>query len=276
MNIKEPLEAFRNVTAFTPTVCTLAGARIPAQCQDTPLEAVLAEAEKQLGSGEKIQKMLIFAPDACGIHLWERFPEKLPEVESVAPLRLPIKVVMPSVTPVCFASMYSGATPEIHGIREYAKPVLTVETIFNTFPEAKLKTAISAVNGCSIDTIFRKRPITYISTESDAESLQFTKQLMSNPAYDIVLNYATNYDHFAHATGPFGDKAIECFFTCIDYFRQCSEWVDTYWGNFNRLLVWCPDHGQHESTPGHGTHGSDMPEDLYVYHFYSIRKANTR
>ena len=274
MNIKEPLDTFRCVTSFTPTVCTLAGARIPAQCQDTPLEAVIAEAEKQLGPGEKVEKMLIFAPDACGIHLWDRFPEKMPEVESLAPLRVPIKVVMPSVTPVCFGSMYSGATPEIHGIREYAKPVLTVETIFNTFPEANLKTGIASVNGCSIDSIFRKRKITYISTTSDEESHQFTKQLMQDPAYSIVLSYVTNYDHFAHATGPFGDEALKWFFTCIDYFRECSEWLDTYWGNYNRLLVWCPDHGQHENSPGHGTHGSDMPEDLYVYHFYSIRKAN--
>ena len=274
MNIKEPLDSFRGITSFTPTVCTLLGARVPAQCQDTPLEAVIAEAEKQLGPGEKVEKMLIFAPDACGIHLWDRFPEKLPEVESVAPLRIPIKVVMPSVTPVCFASMYSGATPEIHGIREYAKPVLTVETIFNTFPEANLKTAIASINGCSIDTIFRKRHITYISTESDAENHQFTRQLMEDPAYDVVLSYAMDYDSFAHAKGPFGDKAVAAFFTCIDYFRECSEWVDRYWGNYNRLLVWSPDHGQHETSPGHGGHGSDMPEDLYVYHFYSIRKRN--
>ena len=276
MKFQEPIETFRCVTSFTPTICTLIGARIPAQCQDTPIDSVIAEAEKVLGKGEKIEKALIFAPDACGIHLWERFPEKMPEVESLAPIRVPIKVVMPSVTPVCFASMYSGATPEVHGIREYAKPVLTVETIFNTFPESGFKTGISAVNGCSIDTIFRKRPITYISTESDAESMQFTKVMMDNPSYNVVLNYATNYDHFAHAVGPFGDLALNSFFTCIDYFRQCSEWVDTVWGDYNRLLVWCPDHGQHETSPGHGGHGSDMPEDMLVYHFYSIRKKGQK
>ena len=57
MNFPEKLEDFRCVTAFTPTVCTLIGARIPAQCEDTPLDAVIAEAEKKL-NGEKVEKML--------------------------------------------------------------------------------------------------------------------------------------------------------------------------------------------------------------------------
>ena len=273
MNFPEKLEDFRCVTAFTPTVCTLIGARIPAQCEDTPLDAVIAEAEKKL-NGEKVEKMLIFAPDACGIHLWERYPEKLAKVEAVAPLRVPTKVVMPSVTPVCFASMYTGATPAIHGIQKYERPILTVETIFNTFPEAKKKTGICAVNQCSIDLIFRKRPVTYCSTRSDAEAVKFSHFLMQDPAFDVVLNYATDYDHIMHATGPFADEAIGALDRNIAAFQQFSAWIDEYWGAYNRLLVWSPDHGAHESSPGRGPPGTDMPEDLLVYHFYSIRAKN--
>ena len=218
--------------------------------------------------------MLIFAPDACGIHLWERYPEKLAKVEAVAPLRVPTKVVMPSVTPVCFASMYTGATPATHGIQKYERPILTVETIFNTFPEAKKKTGICAVNQCSIDLIFRKRPVTYCSTRSDAEAVKFSHFLMQDPAFDVVLNYATDYDHIMHATGPFADDAIAALDRNIAAFQQFSAWIDEYWGAYNRLLVWCPDHGAHESSPGRGAHGTDMPEDLLVYHFYSIRAKN--
>ncbi|MCR4575435.1 MAG: hypothetical protein K5787_16885, partial [Lentisphaeria bacterium] len=70
------------------------------------------------------------------------------------------------------------------------------------------------------------------------------------------------------------DEAIGALDRNIAAFQQFSAWIDEYWGNYNRLLVWCPDHGAHESSPGRGSHGTDMPEDLLVYHFYSIRAKN--
>jgi hypothetical protein len=30
------------------------------------------------------------------------------------------------------------------------------------------------------------------------------------------------------------------------------------------------DHGIHTNDEGHGTHGSDLPEDLNVMHFYGL------
>ena len=117
MNFPEKPDDFRCVTALTPTVCDLCGVRRPAQCADEPIAAVMAAAAKAL-AGQKVEKLLLFAPDAVGIHLWERFPEKLAAVEALAPVRVPTRVVMPSVTPVCFASMFSGALPEVHGIQQ--------------------------------------------------------------------------------------------------------------------------------------------------------------
>ena len=73
---------------------------------------------------------------------------------------------------------------------------------------------------------------------------------------------------------PFADEAIAALDRNIAAFQQFSAWIDEYWGGYNRLLVWCPDHGAHESAPGRGAHGTDMPEDLLVYHFYSIRAKN--
>ena len=62
-------------------------------------------------NGDLVEKVLIFAPDGS-VSTSGKFPEYLAAVEAIAPLRIPIRVVMPSVTPVCFASMFSGALPE--------------------------------------------------------------------------------------------------------------------------------------------------------------------
>ena len=272
MRYPEPDPSFRCVTSLTPTVCDLCGVRRPAQCGDEPIAALVEAAQEQLHGG-KIEKVLIFAPDAVGIHLWEKFPEQLSAVEAIAPWRIPIRVVMPSVTPVCFGSMFSGALPEVHGIREYAKPVLTCETIFNVFPEAGRKTAIAAVNGCSIDTIFRKRPVTYVSTTKDADTLAFSEHLLRQPEYDFLLSYAYDYDHAGHAGGPFSADAIAAFNTDLDSFQKLAALADEVWADHNHLIVFAPDHGQHDTTTGRGSHGLDIPEDMLVYHFYAIRPA---
>jgi len=273
MQYSEKNEDFRCVTSLTPTVCELCGVRTPAQNGDTPIESVIQAAENEL-HGEKIEKMLIFAPDAVGIQLWDKFPEEISKVQSLAPVRVPIRVVMPSVTPVCFASMYSGAMPEVHGIREYAKPVLTCETLFNVFPEAGKNTAICAVNACSIDTIFRRRPITYISTVSDKAAVDFTDSLLKEYDYDFILTYATDYDAVMHHTAPFAPEAITAFKTDIASFQRLVELTDTIWAGYNRLIIWSPDHGSHTAENGHGIHGKDIPEDMLVYHFYRIKAKN--
>ena len=272
MNFPEKLSDFKCVTALTPTICTLANVRIPAQCTEPPLEAVLNEAEKILPAGDKVEKIFLYAPDAVGIHIWERHPEHLKRVQEVAPVRIPVKTVMPSVTPVCFGSMFSGATPDIHGIQKYEKPVLTVETIFNVFPEDNHPTLISSVNNCTIDCIFRRRPITYISNQEDEQVLAYTKLALQNFNYDLVVNYSTGYDKNTHAFGPFSEEALKAFYYNVDSFVSIASWLDTLWKDYNRLLVFCPDHGAHATSDNHGGHGTDMPEDLYIYHFYSIKK----
>lgn len=57
---------------------------------------------------------------------------------------------MPSVTPVCFASMYSGVMPEIHGIMRYEKPVLKIKTVFDALAAAGKRCAIVSTEGDSI------------------------------------------------------------------------------------------------------------------------------
>jgi predicted AlkP superfamily pyrophosphatase or phosphodiesterase len=273
MNFPENESDFLCITSLTPTVCDLCGVRRPAQCGDEPIKVVMDAVNKELNGG-KIEKMLIFAPDAVGIQLWEKFPEEQQKVESLAPIRVPIQSVMPSVTPVNFGSMYSGALPVVHGIQKYEKPVLTCETLFNVFPEAGKKTAICAINGCSIDTIFRKRPVTYISTRSDADALMFTENILNNYDYDFILSYATAYDSVMHHTEPFAPEALTAFKTDVASFQTLVALTDKVWKGYNRLIIWSPDHGSHlNPDTKHGTHGSDMPEDKFVYHFYRVKAA---
>lgn len=78
----------------------------------------------------------MYHPDAVAMWIYEKYRAHFAQLEKRAALRLPMRSVVPPVTPVAFASMYSGLQPAQHGIMKYEKPVLGVETVFDRLPEA--------------------------------------------------------------------------------------------------------------------------------------------
>jgi len=149
---------------LTPTICALTGIPEPPDCGGTAIAPVVDQAVHVTGTDAGIRKVLIFCPDAVGEKHRQLYPDQLARVERLAEFRFLCSSVMPSVTPVCYATIFSGASPEVHGIRKYEKPVLTVQTLFDVFAAAGKHAAIVSVNGCSIDTIFRRRDVDYYST----------------------------------------------------------------------------------------------------------------
>ena len=188
---------------LAPTVSALFGVEPPQSCGGRTIAAVTDHSERLLGETDKMEKILIFCPDAAGEIHRQRFPEKFARVEKLAGFRFLSSTVMPSVTPVCFGTIFSGASPEVHGIREYAKPVLTTDTIFDTLPAAGKNVAIIAINECSIDRIFRQRNVDYYSFRSDEQSFDCAMELIEKNNCDLIVLYMNDYDKLQHRTGCF-------------------------------------------------------------------------
>ena len=258
---------------LTPTVCELFGVRLPKECGATAVPEVVDQAGHLMNGEGKCQKALLYCPDAWGAIQGERFPEERARVEELAGFRVECATVMPSVTPVCFGTIFSGASPEVHGIRKYEKPVLAVETLFDVLAEAGLNVAIVAINNCSIDRIFRQRNIDYYSFRSDALSFAETRRLIAESDYDVIVSYMTGYDAAAHKVGPWGAAAVEQLRLAVEYFRQLVADTETHWRGFNRAVAFLPDHGQHPVDSETGGHGQDIPDDMRVNHYYRIRGA---
>ena len=88
-------------------------------------------------SGEKVDRVFMYNPDAVAQWIYEKYPQLCEELKKKAELEVPLCSVMPSVTPVCFGTMYTGAQPSVHGISAYEKPVITIDTIFDQLIAAK-------------------------------------------------------------------------------------------------------------------------------------------
>ena len=61
-----------------------------------------------------VDRVMIYNPDAIGMWLYQKYTKEFAPVMERTQLAVPVATVMPSVTPVCFGSMYTGAFPEEH------------------------------------------------------------------------------------------------------------------------------------------------------------------
>ena len=143
------------LTGLAGAVARLLGIEPPREA--APALDVVLEAAERAFSGEKADRALLYNPDAVALWLYQRYTPLFAKVMVRTRLAVPLLSVMPSVTPVCFASMYTGAMPEIHGIRAYEKPVLRTDTLFDALIRAGKKPAIVSTEGDSVSKIFLER-----------------------------------------------------------------------------------------------------------------------
>ncbi|MBE6772470.1 MAG: alkaline phosphatase family protein, partial [Ruminococcaceae bacterium] len=125
------------ISSVKASALKLAGIEIPENIEN-PNPVITALAEKKLGS-KSVDRIVIYNPDAVALWIYQKYTEMFTKAALCSDIALPMLSVMPSVTPVCFASMYSGVMPDIHGIKKYEKPVLSVNTIFDSYIKAGKK-----------------------------------------------------------------------------------------------------------------------------------------
>ncbi len=265
--MNEPVE-FSQITNAPAHICQFMGAEKPAHA-DEPDKRFLDYMKLKCSENYK-KRALIYNPDAVGMWLFKKYEELFKPVIDKIEIQLPVKSVYPSKTPVCFASMYSGVNPDIHGIKGYVKPVLTVETIFDTLSKANIRVAIAAVEKSSMSIIFSGRSIDYYIRNDDEAVIMKALELIENDSCDCLIVYNQEYDDTMHRTQPESQESIDALSRHIQAFSRLCEAAGRYWSQYETLVAFLPDHGVHLSDDGKGTHGADIPEDMEIMHFYGV------
>jgi predicted AlkP superfamily pyrophosphatase or phosphodiesterase len=224
---------------------------------------------------EKADRIFMYNPDAIAEWIYRKYPDFVKTATEMADIEIPFATVMPSVTPVCFATMYTGAQPEVHGIRKYEKPVLKVDTFFDAALRAGKKIALLAQNETSMSKIFLERNLDYFVYATVAETNAKAYELILKDEYDFIVIYNKNYDYVMHRFGPESVEALSELKANARTFGMISELIKKHWTNHNTLLGFAMDHGCHAIDGGCGSHGLDMEEDLNICHQYKvIRKGS--
>ena len=255
-----------SLDSVTPTVCALMKIDSPNGSTAKPISEIIETAK-----GRKIDKILLFAPDAIGEWLYQRHKVEFIDVIEEAPIQLLVKSITPSYTPVCYGSMFTGMKPEEHGITKYMKPVLTVETLFDAASKAGRRVALVAVKDCSIDLIFRGRKIDYYTEKYDPEVIDRVFELLESRDYDLIVAYNQEYDDLMHSSTPTHPEALEAFRRHLKTFKSLAHAFNKKYGGVNRAIAFLPDHGTHvDLESGKGSHGTNSPEDMEVRHFWGV------
>jgi predicted AlkP superfamily pyrophosphatase or phosphodiesterase len=252
-----------SLTRFASTVSAIMGIDPPDKA-DKPVEAIVS-----LYKG-KADRVLIYNPDAIAMWLYTRYFDYFAPVIQNTPVVLPFLSVLPTVTPVCFATKYTGVTPDIHGIQSYIKPVVKTDSLFDAFIRSGQKIAIVAVENSSMSKIFAERDMDYYIEASDNQVCEKAKSILGEN-YDLICVYTSEYDAVMHKTGITSALSIAALKNQIAIYRDLIDGVKITNLGRKTLITFSPDHGVHDNEDESvGTHGSDKPEDLNILHFWGL------
>ena len=233
-----------------------------------PVQALCAYVDKAF-AGRKADRIFMYNPDAIGHWIAEKYPHLMRRVLENSELAIPYCAVMPSSTPVCFATMYTGTQPEIHGIQKYEKPVLRIDTWFDALIREGKKPAILAAGpNCSVARIFLERDMDYFFFPNIEQVNAKAAELILEDRYDVIVVYNGNYDSALHDFGPEDVRTLSELRVNDTMFGMFCRMIQTHWKNHDTLIGFAMDHGCHHTENGKGGHGKDLDEDRNIVHHY--------
>jgi acyl-CoA thioester hydrolase len=149
--------------------------------------------------------------DAFGLATWEYARDRCPTVNALATdRRLTIHSVLPAITPVNFATMVTGASPQSHSIRARTER-LELETLFHVFqsegrPTAAVGRALSTV-GILLTPFADFKGVA--ESNEDGEVLDLGLRILRENEPDYFLLQFLAVDSASHRYGPFGPDSAQ-------------------------------------------------------------------
>lgn len=251
-----------SMRAIASTVCMLFGADPPAQAEEPALPEVL----EHLEGSDKLAHIVI---DAFGVATWHCHQRVTHVFNRLAQVRqVELQSVLPAVTPVNFATIASGASPETHQVTKRDDP-LRVDTMFARLKQVGVSTAVCgralSTTGVLLSGLSDVPSVAESNTDKEVLDL-FLDRVREGTHY--ILAQFLDVDSAGHADGPWGMKSHQAVgrtdFRIRSALREAAE--------HGYALLIHADHGQHEVEPEdvhansdhRGTHSGRRQEDVRV------------
>ena len=246
-----------SITAIAPTVSASLGLPRPRDCVEGPIPAI---AEDLAG----VRQVAVLAPDALGLSVWQTWRRQMPFLSSVLGSRsVTLRSVLPPITPVNFASLVTGATPDIHRVRDKSDTI-ACESLFDVVRAAGGRSAgAGQPRYTGGEFLARHADLSGRPEESgdDAVTARVIALAQEHRPRFIIAQLGET-DTVFHEVGPSSPKAEAVIRATDGRLRRLVEGLT----GLDYGVIILADHGQHdlpEATPGglRGHHDGSKPEE---------------
>lgn len=260
----------RPLTTIARTITEIIGADAPKHSNNNVVDEIKKLVEEKTQSN-KVDKILIYNPDAIGEWIYNKYRDRFKAVEDNSDISVSYITAYPPMTPVCFATMFTGAQPQVHGIKRYTKPRLDIDTIFDSYIRAGLKVAMVAVAEQSIPKLFAGREMDYYLLPNDKAVIDKALELIKENKYDVIEVYNQEYDDAIHRSHPQSRRALKAIDNYVSSYTKLVDATREHWKDSDTFLAFATDHGTHRAIWGLGMHYRNIPKDMNIIHFYSVQ-----
>lgn len=234
-----------------------------------PKEAAAASKILTEYAAGKSDRIFLYHPDAVAEWVSEEYSVYMPEIYERTGLKMPLCAVMPSITPVCFATIYTGILPDHHHVMTRDDKV-TADTFFDSLKSAGKTAAVVTPEKSSMGRIFRGKALDYYYYSNEADARRIVGQLIAEDRYTLISFYDGRFDSAMHRSGPDSIAALYALRSASLLFASFDDLIAEHWQDHRTLTGFAPDHGCHATSKG-GLHGTDSCRDMDILHFYGIR-----
>ena len=249
-----------SMTDIAPTVSRTLGLPPPARATGSAIRQVVQD----LAGCDRVAML---APDALGEFAWLLWKDNMPWLSSLhAERSIVLHSVMPSITPVNFACMVSGAAMSIHGVGVKTES-FQCETLFDLVREAGGKSAGIGLTGYTGDQLLgRYADIWGNAGEGDDDDVaNKVLETVDEEAPEFLIAQFGMVDTFFHKYGPSSVEMVPVLRDTDARLRRVTEHLKAH--AYGVILL--ADHGQHDQEDAgkneeKGAHGTDSPADSRV------------
>ena len=217
-----------------------------------------------------VDRVIMYHSDAIPMYIYQKYTHLFEPIFPHVQISIPFISTVASVTPVAHASMYTGAEPSVHGIQTYVRPQLEIDTLYDVLIREGRKPAVIAMEDSTFLHIFKGRPMDFYTVKTGTEAMEKALELIAQDKHDFISIHSFEYDNAAHATGPESQRSLDAVRLEADVFARLATAVEKQWASHKTLIGYAPDHGMHLIDGNRGMHGSTMPEDMNIMHFYGV------
>lgn len=225
---------------------------------DPPPKFITAVAEITRQTLKKNQKVMIIYLDGFSYDCYQEAKE-LGRIPFMAGLKAEkAATVYPSITPVAFAAMVSGQTPNITGVQSRTDHQLACSSIFDMALAEGHKTFIAEGDKQIIELTGEAEfnPDLNGNGSTDDEVFAAAK---NNMKADLLLVHFHGIDDTCHKYAPHSQEALAVIAKTDKLVMElCRMW--------DGQIVITADHGQHEvyENGKKGNHGDFLASDMFV------------